>query len=83
ALIPGNEGLVAKLAAEGKTTGGEAAQAVLAAENKLRQTAMANIKADAPDAPPATEAGEESTEAKKDQENVAGLVAGMSNVKTI
>lgn len=47
--IPGHEALVEKLAADGKTTGPEAAMAVLAAERGARQ-AQAQARAD--DAPP-------------------------------
>ncbi len=81
ALIPGHEKLIATLAADGKTTGGEAALAVLGAENKLRDTAAAEIEEDAPAAPNAAEPGSETAEAKQEQENVAGLKAGMARVR--
>lgn len=50
ALIPGHEALIAGLKFDGKTSGGEAALAVLAAEKKVRQTAAAALAADAPGA---------------------------------
>lgn len=77
ALIPGHEELIATLAADGKTTGGEAALAVLAAENKLRDTAAAEIEDDASQTVPAAEAGNESVEAKQVKDNVSGMLAGM------
>ncbi len=46
--MPGHEALVDQLAADGKTTGGEAAMAVLAAERKARTDAAAAHAADAP-----------------------------------
>jgi len=51
-LITGHEALIAGLKFDGKTTGPEAAVAVLAAEKTLRGTALAKLRADAPD--PAT-----------------------------
>ena len=47
-VIPGHEALVQQLAFDGKTTGPEAAVAVLAAERKVRHTAAADLAADAP-----------------------------------
>jgi signal peptide peptidase SppA len=47
-LIPGHEALIEQLAADGKTTGAEAAMAVLAAERGSRQAAATARLADAP-----------------------------------
>lgn len=44
--MPGHEELVSKLAFDGKTTGPEAAVAVLAAEKKNKATALGNLQAD-------------------------------------
>ena len=46
--IAGHDALIAKLKFDGKTTGPEAAVAVLAAEKTLRGKALANLRADAP-----------------------------------
>jgi hypothetical protein len=46
--MPGHDALIAQLAFDGKTTGPEAAVAVLQAERKLRGTAAAQLAADAP-----------------------------------
>lgn len=54
--LPGHEKLIEQLAFDGKTTGPEAAAAVLAAERELRQAAAAAHKADAPPAVPASAA---------------------------
>ena len=78
ALIPGHEELIAKLAADGKTTGAEAALAVNQAEKKLRETAHSNIKNDLPDPPKAAEPGDDSKEAAEAKETVDGLVAAMN-----
>lgn len=78
ALIPGHEELIATLAADGKTTGAEAALAVNKAERDLRATAHEGIKKDSPKAPKAAEPGEESPEAKETKDNISGLVAGMN-----
>lgn len=48
ALIPGHEALIAMLKFDGKSTGGDAALAVNAAERALRQRAAAAHAADAP-----------------------------------
>jgi hypothetical protein len=71
--IPGHEALIEKLAFDGKTTGPEAAMAVLAAEKALRNSAAKAFVEDAPaaapaaaapsDAPPATKA-DQVTQAK-------------------
>lgn len=47
-LIPGHAALIEGLKYDGKTTGPEAAVAVLQAEKKSRETALSNIQADAP-----------------------------------
>ena len=46
--LPGHEGLIERLAADGKTTGAEAAQAVLAAERELRANASTTRNEQAP-----------------------------------
>lgn len=46
--IPGHEALIASLKFDGKTTGPEAAVAVLAAEKSQRGTALAALRAEAP-----------------------------------
>jgi hypothetical protein len=48
ASLPGHEPLIQQLKFDGKTTGPEAAQAVLAAEKTLRDRRLANLKAEAP-----------------------------------
>lgn len=48
ALIPGHEALVSSLKFDGKTSGGDAALAVLAAEKKVRETQAAALANDAP-----------------------------------
>lgn len=48
ALIPGHEALIASMKFDGKTSGGDAALAVNAAERALRQKAGAQLGADAP-----------------------------------
>ena len=42
-LVPGHEALIETLAADGKTTGAEAAQAIIKAENKARGDAAADL----------------------------------------
>lgn len=48
AALPGHEGLIDQLAADGATSGAEAAMAVLAAERNLRTAQAAARRADAP-----------------------------------
>jgi signal peptide peptidase SppA len=48
ALIPGHEALIDSLKFDGKTSGGDAALQVLAAEKKTRQTQAAALGSDAP-----------------------------------
>jgi len=47
--MPGHEGLIQKLAFDGKTTGPEAAVQILAAERQIRKVAQENLSADAID----------------------------------
>lgn len=47
-LIPGHEALILSLKFDGKSTAGDAAQAVLAAERAIRGTQARNLAADAP-----------------------------------
>lgn len=54
--LPGHEALVAQLKADGKTTGAQAAQIILAAEKSKRETALAAIRSGAP-APVAPSSG--------------------------
>ena len=51
-LIPGHEALIASLKFDGKTSGPEAAVAVLGAEKSLRSRALADRRADAPPVAP-------------------------------
>lgn len=46
--LPGHEKLITELKFDGKTTGPEAAQAVLTAEKTKRERVLANLKGDAP-----------------------------------
>lgn len=46
--LPGHEALIERLANDGRTTGPEAAQAVLAAERELRATAKTSLSNEAP-----------------------------------
>lgn len=46
--LPGHEALISQLKADGKSTGADAAKAVLAAERELRASHLANLHADAP-----------------------------------
>ena len=78
ALIPGHEALIAKLAADGKTTGAEAALAVNQAEKAARHAALTAMQEDLPKSPPAADPGNEETAAKEEKEAVASLVAGMN-----
>ena len=62
--MPGHEGLIQKLAFDGKTTGPEAAMQVLAAEKTIRKTAAENLATDAvapvaPATPPTSETSPE------------------------
>lgn len=56
ALIPGHEALIAALKFDGKSTGGDAALAVNAAERALRTSQGAALNSDAPKPVPATPA---------------------------
>ena len=64
--IAGHDALIATLKFDGKTTGPEAAVAVLAAEKTLRGTALAQLRAEAP-APAAAPAAPESAPAAIDE----------------
>ena len=50
--MPGHEALVEELMFDGKTTGPEAAQKILAAESKARKDKLDEIKTDAPEPVP-------------------------------
>jgi len=56
ALMPGHEALVEQLMWDGKTAPAEAAQKVLAAEKECRQKTLSDLKADAPQPVPHTDA---------------------------
>lgn len=57
-LIPGHEALINSLKFDGKSNGGDAASAVIAAERKVRETQAKNLAGEAPpplkQVPPAT-----------------------------
>lgn len=58
-LIPGHEALIATLKFDGKTTGPEAAAAVVAAEKGVRTAHLAAMEADTPPVVPAAEGGDD------------------------
>jgi signal peptide peptidase SppA len=64
ALIPGHEALIEKFCADGKTTGGEAALAVTAAERELREAAASSRLTNATPAVPFAGVSEGQREAK-------------------
>jgi len=55
-VIPGHEALIEKLAFDGKSTGADAALAIVAAEKTLRSKAAADLDSEAPPAVPAVNA---------------------------
>jgi signal peptide peptidase SppA len=57
--LPGHEALIEALAMDGKTTGPEAAVAVLNAEKSARAKALADFQSSGPEPVPAAEPGEE------------------------
>lgn len=57
-VIPGHEALIEQLAFDGKTTGADAAMAMVQAEKALRDKALAEITGEANDAVPAVDAGD-------------------------
>jgi ClpP class serine protease len=67
----GHQALVAALAVDGKTTGPEAAQAILAAERKALKDAGDAHRADAPAAAPAAAAPKDAPEGGKTREQLA------------
>ena len=67
--LPGHEALIEKLAFDGKTTGEQAAVAVLAAE---RGTVAAAASAHAADAPPAAPAGNKGAQTEEETEGKPG-----------
>jgi hypothetical protein len=81
--LPGHEALIEQLAADGKTTGPEAATAVLAAERQLRATAATAHRADAPAAAPAALApgavGTASGSAASDDRSLGKQAAALFN----
>lgn len=77
ALIPGHEALVNSLKFDGKTSGGDAALAVLAAEKTVRETQAAKLGKDAPNpvqqAPASSLPDDAAAKAKADAEARAKL----------
>lgn len=69
AALPGHEALISQLKADGKTSGGEAAVAVIAAEKQLAGSRAAQLVADAPSPVPHTAAPMAKT-ASVDDENL-------------
>lgn len=67
AALPGHEALIASIKFDGKTSGAEAALAVVAAERALRGTAAAQLAADAPK--PVPQAAAAALEAKPGAED--------------
>ncbi|HMQ72799.1 MAG TPA: S49 family peptidase [Rubrivivax sp.] len=65
--LPGHEALVEQLAFDGRTTGAEAAAAVLAAERAARAGAAAAHHADAPPAMPASRPADDAPKTKAQQ----------------
>lgn len=83
-LIPGHEALIDKLATDGKTTGGEAAMAINAAERQAREAAIKAHKGDAPNAARASAAGDDAQEkTKAEQRDEAKAYAAKHNVSFI
>ena len=70
-VLPGHEKLIEQLAFDGKTTGAEAAQAVLAAERSLGNRALAAIEADAPNLTPSVSVTGETVEPEKAKNTLA------------
>ncbi len=71
-LLPGHEALIAELKFDGKTTGAEAAVRVLGAERDKKAKVLIDLKADAPDPVPASEAPDgEAAKAEPDPNEVA------------
>ncbi len=71
-LLPGHEALIAELKFDGKTTGTEAAVRVLGAERDKKAKVLTDLKADAPDPVPASEApGDKAAKAEPDPNEVA------------
>lgn len=66
--MPGHEALIEKLAADGTTTGPQAAMAVLAAERATREAAAAAFLADAPKAAESSAAPADAKPATKEQQ---------------
>lgn len=66
--MPGHEALIEKLAADGTTTGPQAAMAVLAAERATREAAAAAFLADAPQAAESSAAPADTKPATKEQQ---------------
>lgn len=85
ALLPGHAALVAALSADGKTTGPEAAMALLAAEAKARGNAAQAHAADAPNPVPASTAPEASgvTLTKAEQTEQARAYAAENGISFV
>jgi signal peptide peptidase SppA len=63
--LPGHEALIATLAADGKTTGPQAAMVIIAEEKKRTGSAAANIAADAPPVVPPVADGDDGKKLKR------------------
>jgi hypothetical protein len=68
--LPGHEKLIEQLAADGKTTGLEAAAAVLSAERTARQAQATALANDAPQAAPASTAPANDAKASADDKSL-------------
>lgn len=73
--LPGHEALIERLAFDGKTTGPEAASAVLAAERAARAAAVAAHHQDAPAPAPASPAPEDKSKTKAEVAEEAKALA--------
>lgn len=70
-LVPGHEALIDKLAADGKSTGGDAAMAILAAQKAEAEAARKAHEEDAPAPAKAAHAPEDKPAAKSKEQQVA------------
>jgi signal peptide peptidase SppA len=64
-VIPGHEALIETLAFDGKTSGAEAAMAMVGAEKSLREKALAEITGEANNAVPAADGGTDEAQTMK------------------
>ncbi len=85
-LIPGHETLIDQLASDGKTTGPEAAMAIISAEKTLQKSKLADMKKDgdlgvANPAAESAEAAEAAAKAAKDKDFMAEVEKVMAEKK--